>query len=83
MNRMVALTLVTIFSFGFSSTGLAQEIIVVVKGSSWDSDSRGFANIAGLSVQAGTEKRPAEGPGYHWMADPRFTPYLARVENLN
>ena len=61
MNRMVALTLVTIFSFGFSSTGLAQEVTVVVKGSSWDSDSRGFANIAGLSVQAGTEKAARRG----------------------
>lgn len=61
MNRVIALTLVTIFGFGFSGTSMAQEVTVVVKGSSWDSDSRGFANIAGLSVTAGTEKAARRG----------------------
>ena len=50
MNRILALALVTIVSFGFSGTGMAREATIVVKGSSWDSDSRGFANIAGLSA---------------------------------
>jgi hypothetical protein len=40
---------------------VAGEITVVVKGSSWDSDSRGFASIAGMSVSAGTEKAARRG----------------------
>jgi hypothetical protein len=61
MNRLIVLTLVTIFSFILSGASVAQEVTVVIKGSSWDSDSRGFANIAGLSVQAGTEKAARRG----------------------
>ena len=61
MNRLIALTLVTIFCFGFSGVGMTGEVTVVVKGSSWDSDSRGFANIAGLSMAAGTEKAARRG----------------------
>ncbi len=61
MNRLVALTLVTIFAFGFSDVSIAQEITVVVKGSSWDADSRGFASIAGLSKKQGTVKAARRG----------------------
>ena len=61
MSRLIALTLTTIFTFGFSGTGMAQEITVVVSGSSWDSDSRGFANIIGMSLAAGTEKAARRG----------------------
>jgi hypothetical protein len=60
MKRLLVLTLVAIFSFGCSdedaSPGVSPGVTVVVKGSSWDSDSRGFSNIAGLSLAAGTEK---------------------------
>ena len=42
-------------------TGLARDATIVVKGSSWDSDSRGFANIIGMNVQAGTEKAARRG----------------------
>ena len=38
-----------------SGIALAQEVTLTVKGSSWDSDSRGFASIGGLSKQEGTE----------------------------
>jgi hypothetical protein len=55
MNRLIVLSLVTIFSFGFLGTSVAEEVTVVVKGSSWDSDSRGFASIGGLTVQQGTK----------------------------
>ncbi|MCZ6497559.1 MAG: hypothetical protein ACE10A_14335 [Acidiferrobacterales bacterium] len=61
MNRLVALTLVTIFAFGSSDVSIAQEITVVVKGSSWDADSRGFASIAGLSKKQGTVKAARRG----------------------
>ena len=61
MNRIIVLALVSIVSLGFSSTGMARETTIVVKGSSWDSDSRGFANIIGMSVQAGTEKAARRG----------------------
>ncbi len=61
MNRLIALTLATIFTLGFSGAGMAQEVTVVVTGSSWDSDSRGFASIGGLSVQQGTELAARRG----------------------
>jgi hypothetical protein len=61
MRRLIALTLVAIFTFSFSGTGEAQEITVVVTGSSWDSDSRGFASIGGLSVQQGTRLAARRG----------------------
>ena len=40
---------------------LAAEKMLVVKGSVWDSDSRGFASIGGLSVEAGTKKAARRG----------------------
>jgi hypothetical protein len=65
MKRLLVLTLVAIFSFGCSdedtSPGFSSGVTVVVKGSSWDSDSRGFANIIGLSMAAGTEKAARRG----------------------
>ena len=65
MKRLLVLTLVAIFSFGCSDEGVSRGgspgVTVVIKGSSWDSDSRGFANIAGLSMAAGTEKAARRG----------------------
>ena len=61
MNRLIPLTLVTIISYGFSASGMAQEVTVEVTGSSWDSDSRGFASIGGLSVQQGTKLAARRG----------------------
>jgi hypothetical protein len=65
MKRLLILTLVAIFSFGCSdenaSPGVSGGVTVVIKGSSWDSDSRGFANIIGLSMAAGTEKAARRG----------------------
>jgi hypothetical protein len=61
MKRLIALALVTIFTFGFSGISMAEESNVVVTGSSWDSDSRGFASIGGLSVQQGTKLASRRG----------------------
>jgi hypothetical protein len=61
MKRLLILTLVAIFSFGCSDEDASPGVTVVVKGSSWDSDSRGFANIIGLSMAAGTEKAARRG----------------------
>ncbi len=61
MKRLIVLTLVTIFTFGYSVISMAEEFTVVVKGSSWDSDSRGFASIGGLSVQQGTKLATRRG----------------------
>lgn len=59
MNKLVVLILVSFL--GFSTAVSAQEVALTVKGSSWDSDSRGFANIQGLSVDAGTKKAARRG----------------------
>lgn len=61
MIRIITLVLVAMVGSGFSGVVLAQENALVVKGSSWDSDSQGFANIIGLSVLAGTEKAARRG----------------------
>lgn len=59
MNKIIVLILLSFL--GFSHTVAAQEVKITVKGSSWDSDSRGFANIQGLNVSAGTEKASRRG----------------------
>ncbi len=56
MNKLIALTIVTIFSFGFSAISMAQEVSVMVKGLAWDSDSWGFASYQNLSKQQGILK---------------------------
>jgi hypothetical protein len=61
MIRVTALTLVLIAGSVFSGSSFSNDVTLVVKGSSWDSDSRGFASIAGLSVAAGTEKAARRG----------------------
>ena len=61
MNKLIALTLLTLMSLCFSSLGTAQEVTVVVQGASWDSDSRGFASIGGLSKQQGTKLATRRG----------------------
>ena len=61
MNRLIVLLLVTIFSFGFSGVSVAQEVTVVVKGSSWDSDSWGFAFYQNLSKQQASLKAARRG----------------------
>ena len=61
MNKLIVLTLLVFPGLLFSAGVTALEVTVTVKGSSWDSDSRGFANIQGLSVTAGTEKAARRG----------------------
>ncbi len=61
MNRLIALALVATFTFVFSGIGLAAKVTVVVKGSSWDADSRGFASIGGLSEKQRTQTAARRG----------------------
>ena len=61
MNKLIVLALVTIFSFAITGTGIAQEVTVVAKGSSWDADSRGFASIGGLSAGQRTQTAARRG----------------------
>jgi hypothetical protein len=48
---MIVLSLVVAISAGLTPAGMAAEVSIVVKGSSWDADSRGFASIGGLSAE--------------------------------
>ena len=50
-----------VFIIGVGGVSQAQEVTVMVKGSSWDSDSRGFASIGGLSVEQGTKLAARRG----------------------
>jgi hypothetical protein len=61
MNRMIVLSLVVAISAGLSGTGMGGEVAIVVKGSSWDSDSRGFASIGGLSAEQRTQTAARRG----------------------
>lgn len=61
MNRLITLTLVTIFSLGFAGAGMAQEVTVVVKGLAWDSNSWGFAFYQNLSNQQAILKSARRG----------------------
>ncbi len=61
MTRLIALTLVTIISFGFSAISMAQEVTVMVKGVAIDSDSWGFAFYQNLSQQQGILKAARVG----------------------
>lgn len=61
MKILSTLALVVITIIGFAGVAVAQEVTVVVKGSSWDADSRGFAYYLGLSVKQGTEKAARRG----------------------
>jgi len=61
MRKFVAISVYSLIMSGLLGTAMAQEVPVVVKGSSWDSDSRGFASIGGLSKQVGTENAARRG----------------------
>jgi hypothetical protein len=61
MSRLIVLILVAILTSGFTSFATAQEVTVLITGSSWDSDSRGFASIGGLSLSQGTKKAARRG----------------------
>jgi hypothetical protein len=61
MKRLLSISIYLFFVSCLPGIASAGEVTVVVKGSSWDSDSRGFANIAGLSMAAGTEKAARRG----------------------
>jgi len=61
MKRLASLTLLAMFVVAASSIARADEVSVVVKGSVWDSDSRGFAWYQRLSEQQGTLKAARRG----------------------
>ena len=61
MNRLIVLTLATMVTLGIPGTGSAAEVTLVIKGSSWDADSRGFASIGGLSEEQRTQTAARRG----------------------
>jgi hypothetical protein len=61
MSRLIVLILIATFTSAFTSSAKAQEVTVLVTGSSWDSDSRGFASIGGLSLSQGTKEAARRG----------------------
>jgi len=61
MKKIISIS-IYIFVFAcLPGIAIADEVSVVIKGSSWDSDSRGFASIIGMSLAAGTEKAARRG----------------------
>jgi len=61
MNKLIVLSLVTIFSLTITGSSIAGEVTIVTKGSSWDADSRGFASIGGLSEGQRTQTASRRG----------------------
>ncbi len=61
MKKIISAGIYLFIISSLPGIAIAGEVSVVVKGSSWDSDSRGFAGIAGLSLAAGTEKAARRG----------------------
>ena len=61
MQKVISLSIYLFFISSLPGLANAGEVSVVIKGSSWDSDSRGFASIIGMSLAAGTEKAARRG----------------------
>jgi hypothetical protein len=61
MKRLIATGIHLFIISCLPGIAMAQEVTVVIKGTSWDSDSRGFASIGGLSKQQGTKKAARRG----------------------
>ena len=61
MNNKNVISICLVLCCWIAGTAIANEVSITVKGSSWDSDSRGFASIIGLGVAAGTEKAARRG----------------------
>jgi hypothetical protein len=61
MKRIFKLVTLVLAILGASLAAMAQETTILVKGTSWDSDSRGFAGIAGLSREQGTKLATRRG----------------------
>ena len=61
MKKTILIRIFLFIIYSLPGIAIAGEVSVVVKGSSWDSDSRGFANIIGMSMAAGTEKAARRG----------------------
>ena len=61
MKKLLTIGIYLLFVSCLPGIAIAGEVSIVVKGSSWDSDSRGFASIIGMSLAAGTEKAARRG----------------------
>lgn len=61
MKRLIVTGIHLFIISCLSGIAMAQDVTVVIKGTSWDSDSRGFASIGGLSKQEGTKKAARRG----------------------
>ncbi len=61
MKKMFGILMSVLVTINVTGAVLAQEVSLTVIGSAWDSDSRGFASIGGLSVTQGTEKAARRG----------------------
>jgi hypothetical protein len=61
MKVTITLFAVIMAIAAYPGVGAAQDVDLIVKGSAWDSDSRGFASIGGLSVSQGTQKAARRG----------------------
>jgi len=61
MKKISRFAIITSIVLSLPGALLASEVSLVVKGTIWDSDSRGFASIGGLSLAAGTKKAARRG----------------------
>jgi len=61
MNRQLLVVLALVGLSGTWTFAMAKEVSLVVKGTVWDSDSRGFAWYQGLNVEQGTRKAARRG----------------------
>lgn len=61
MKKTISIGICLFIIYCLPGMAVAGEVSITVKGSSWDSDSRGFASIIGLSMEAGTEKAARRG----------------------
>lgn len=61
MKKTISIRICLFIIYCLPGMAISADISVVVKGSSWDSDSRGFANIIGMSLAAGTVKAARRG----------------------
>jgi hypothetical protein len=68
MRKITTLAVASALAFGFTGIGMAQTVTgddqgveIIIRGESWDADSRGFAYVAGLSKKEGKETSARRG----------------------
>ena len=80
MKRIFRYLTLTLAILGASLAAMAQETTILVKGSSWDSDSWGFAFYQNLSKQQALLKAARRGARVSVLM---YSPSRAREVNLN